>query len=236
MKRALVVALGMLTLAALPAAAADLPARMPTKAPVMVAPAWSWSGFYIGVNGGYGWSRSEHVDTAGVSSGRFNQNGGLIGGTVGYNWQMGGAVLGLEGDFDWARINGSTNCGGATTCFTEMRNFSTVRGRLGWANGNWMPYLTGGLALANIRAGQNFPGVQASDTWRAGWTIGGGLEVMFAPGWSAKAEYLYADFGSSAASYNGLPLNVNVSERNVNIIRGGINYHFDMGGPVVARY
>lgn len=236
MKRALVVALGMLTLAALPAAAADLPYRMPTKAPVMVAPAWSWAGFYIGVNGGFGWARTEHVDTAGVTSGTFNQRGGMIGGTLGYNWQMGGAVLGLEGDFDWARINGTTPCGVGVNCFTEMKSFSTVRGRLGWANGNWMPFITGGLALADIRAGQTLVGVTATDQWRAGWTIGGGLEVLFAPGWSAKAEYLFADFGGSAVSYNGLPVNVNVAERNVNVIRGGINYHFDMGGPVVARY
>ena len=117
-----------------------------------------------------------------------------------------------------------------------MRAFSTVRGRLGYAAGPWMPYITGGLAIADLSVGQTFPGVTGSEAWRAGWTVGAGLEYLFAPGWSAKAEYLFADFGSSAISYNGAPLNVNVSERNVNIIRGGINYHFNWGGPVVARY
>ena len=83
-------AIASLMLGMLPAAAADLPVRYPTKAPVMVESMWNWSGFYLGVNGGYGWARSEHTDTAGVTSGTFDQNGGLIGGTLGYNWQNGG--------------------------------------------------------------------------------------------------------------------------------------------------
>jgi outer membrane immunogenic protein len=235
MKKNLILAAGLLALTVAPAFAADLPPRMVTKAPTMVAPMWSWTGFYIGVNGGYSWADSVHTDSAGVTSGTFTQRGGLIGGTVGYNWQTGPAVLGLEADLDWARVTGSALCGGGSNCFTEMRSFGTVRGRLGYAAGNWMPYITGGLALADLNVGQTFPGVVPTDQWRAGWTIGGGLEALFAPGWSAKIEYLYADFGGSAASYNGLPLNVTVSERNVNIVRGGINYHFDWG-PVVARY
>jgi outer membrane immunogenic protein len=235
MKRALTLAIGLLSLATLPALAADLPARYPTKAPAMVTPVWNWTGFYIGVNGGYGWARSEHVDALGVTSGTFRQQGGLIGGTIGYNWQSGPAVFGLEADLDWARIDGSTPCGLGNNCFTQMRSFGTVRGRLGYAAGTWMPYITGGLAVADIRAGQDLFPAATTDQWRAGWTIGGGLEVLFAPGWSAKVEYLYADFGRSAVGYNA-PLAVSVSERNVNVIRGGINYHFDWGGPVVARY
>jgi len=236
MARAHFLALGLLAFAAAPAFAADLPvkARQPI-APIETV--WNWSGFYVGVNGGYGWARSSHTDTAGVTSGGFNQRGGLVGGTVGYNWQMGGAVLGLEGDLDWAHINGSTPCGAGSTCFTDMRSFGTVRGRLGYAAGNWMPYITGGLALADLRVGQSIAAVPGNEDWRAGWTVGAGLEWMFAPSWSLKAEYLYADFGNSAISYNGAPLTVNVSERNVNIIRGGINYHFNWGGgPVMARY
>lgn len=236
MKRGFTFGIGILALSALPAFAADLPARIPAKAPVMVQQVWNWTGLYIGVNGGYGWARSEHQDTFGVSSGTFNQNGGMIGGTLGYNWQSGAAVLGLEADLDWARINGSTSCGAPFECYTNIRSFGTVRGRLGYAAGDWMPYITGGLALANIEAGQTFPGTTTTDTWRAGWTIGGGIEVLFARNWSAKVEYLYADFGNTAGSYNGAPLTVNVNERNVNVIRGGINYHFDWGGPVVARY
>jgi outer membrane immunogenic protein len=238
MKRAILIALGLATLAALPASAADLGRRLPTKAPMMAPePVWNWTGFYIGVNGGAGWARSEHF-TAAASTGLFDQKGGMIGGTVGYNWQTGPAVFGVEGDLDWARINGSTPGCFAGNCFTEMQAFGTARGRLGYAFNNWMPYITGGAAFANIKAGQDGFGGASTTEWRAGWTVGGGVEAMFAPNWSAKLEYLYADFGTGAAtSYTpvGGAL-VGASERNVNVVRGGINYHFNWGGPVVARY
>jgi outer membrane immunogenic protein len=224
MKRAILIALGLVTLAALPASAADLGRRLPTKAPMMAPePVWNWTGFYIGVNGGAGWARSEHF-TAAASTGLFDQKGGMIGGTIGYNWQTGPAVFGVEGDLDWARINGSTPGCFAGNCFTEMQAFGTARGRLGYAS--------------NIRAGQDGFGGAATTEWRAGWTVGGGVEAMFAPNWSAKLEYLYADFGTGAAT-NYTPVggvNVGASERNVNVVRGGINYHFNWGGPVVARY
>ena len=202
MKRALAAAIGILTLAALPAFGADIPPRMPVKAPAYVAPVWNWTGF-----------------------------------TLGYNWQTGPAVFGIEADLDWARINGSAALCPFGNCFTDMRSFGTVRGRLGYAAGMWMPYITGGLAVADIRAGQDAFGGATTDQWRTGWTVGGGIEAMFAPGWSAKVEYLYADFGSSTTGYtpvgSGVPFTA--SERNVNIIRGGINYHFGES-PVVARY
>jgi len=238
MKRVLTTAIGMLALAALPAFGADLPPRMPVKAPAYVTPVWNWTGFYIGVNGGYGWAQSEHVDAFGATTGLFNQRGGLVGGTLGYNLQSGPAVFGLEADLDWARINGSTAICPFGNCFTEMRSFGTVRGRLGYAAGMWMPFITGGLAVADIHAGQDAFGGAAADQWRVGWTIGGGVEAMFAPGWSAKLEYLYADFGSSSnTGYtpvgSGVPFTA--SERSVNMVRAGINYHFGEG-PVVARY
>ena len=236
MKRLLIGFGALLAVTTVSANAADLGRRMPVKAAPMVEPVFNWTGFYLGVNGGYGWAKSTHTDVAGLTTGSFNQRGGLIGGTLGYNWQMGGAVLGLEGDLDWARINGSVAGCAFGSCFTNIRGFDTVRGRLGYAAGSWMPYITGGLAVANIQAGQD--GVASNDAWRAGWTIGGGVEWMFAPRWSAKAEYLYADFGTGAAVSYTTPAAalVNANERNVNIVRGGINYHFDWGGPVVARY
>src|SRR5437764_4090932 len=118
MKRAILFGLGLLTVACLPAGAADMAARIPAKAPVMAPePAWNWTGFYIGVNGGYGWANSTHTDVFGVTTGSFKQNGGLIGGTIGYNWQTSPAVLGLEGDLDWASINGSSVGCFSGSCF-----------------------------------------------------------------------------------------------------------------------
>ncbi len=238
MKRALLIAVGLIGLAATSASAADLGRRMPTKAPVMAEPVWNWTGFYIGVNGGAGWARSSHTDVLGLTTGDFNQRGGLIGGTVGYNWQTGPVVLGVEGDLDWARINGSVGGCAFGNCFTQMQAFGTARGQLGYAFNNWMPYITGGAAFADVRAGQDGIGGTSSDQWRTGWTVGGGLEAMFAPGWSAKVEYLYADFGNGSSVNYTTPAGINVgaTERNVNIVRGGINYHFNWGGPVVARY
>jgi outer membrane immunogenic protein len=239
MKRAILFGIGLLTLTSLPAGAADMAARIPTKAPVMAPePAWNWTGFYVGVNGGYGWANSTHTDVFGATTGSFKQNGGLIGGTIGYNWQTSPAVLGLEADLDWARINGSSAGCFSGSCFTNMQAFGTARGRLGYAINNWMPFIAGGAAFADIRAGQNGVLGTTGEQWRVGWTIGGGIEALFAPNWSAKIEYLYADFGNATAvGYTPVGgFAVSATERNVNIVRAGINYHFNWGGPVVARY
>lgn len=225
----------MKTLAALAAAAlaftaaanaADLPRKAPMVAPV--APAWNWTGVYVGIAGGAGWARSKQTDTFGDTSGDYHQSGGLIGGTLGFNWQIASFVLGAEGDWSWARINGSLStpvCGGGT-CFTNLRSFGTARGRIGYAFDRWLVYATGGLAWADIKAGQsNCPaGVNICGTkTRTGWTVGGGVEAFVVPHWTAKAEYLYADFGDREQYIPAIPVNV---EERVSIFRVGVNYHF----------
>jgi outer membrane immunogenic protein len=153
-----------------------------------------------------------------TNSGKFNQNGGTVGGTLGYNWQTGNIVFGLEGDLSWADITGSSGAC-ITSCFTTIRSIDTVRGRVGMAFDNWLPYITGGAAIANIDAGQTGLG-NGNDT-RLGATVGAGIEWMFAQNWSAKAEYLYATFDSQSTYAS-----VNVAERNVNLFRVGVDYHF----------
>ena len=203
------------------AAAADLsrPAPAPYyKAPV-VAPVFSWTGFYIGLNGGGGFGRS-----AWDSTGSFNTSGGLVGGTIGYNYQIGQAVVGLEGDVDWANINGTTNnlCG--LGCKTKDSWLSTVRGRLGYAADRFMPYITGGAAFGDIKA--STPGFAGASTTNAGWTLGAGLEFAVAQNWSLKAEYLYVDLGKFNCGITcGAAVTDNVSFR-TNLIRAGVNYHF----------
>ena len=151
MKRVLLACVGIVALSGA-AAAADLPvAPAPYyKAPVY-APAYNWSGFYLGINGGGGWGRSTWTTT-----GPFDTSGGLVGGTLGYNYQVNQVVLGVEGDIDWANINGSTNTGctavGGTGCATGDNWLSTVRGRLGYAADRFMPYITGGAAFGDIKA------------------------------------------------------------------------------------
>jgi outer membrane immunogenic protein len=225
MKRLLLVG-GLLSLVATSAVAADLPARMPTKAPAYVR-AYNWTGWYLGINGGYGWGHSKWTDTAsGLSTGNFNVSGGLIGGTLGYNWQTGPWVFGLEGDGDWSDIKGSTTTNCTAGCETRNNWLATFRGRAGYAFDRVMPYITGGLAAGDVEAG--VIGVGRESATRAGWTLGGGVEWAIAGPWTAKVEYLYADLGkmscSSAACTNVVgPTDVDFR---TNIVRGGINYRF----------
>ncbi len=218
MKRLVLAGLGALAMATMMTAAnaADLPRRqavMPTKAPMYEAP-YNWTGFYVGINGGYGWSSSD-VDAP--FAGSFDTSGGLVGGTLGYNWQMGQAVFGLEGDIDWTDLRGSGACAG-TTCETRNDWLSTVRGRIGYAFDRFMPFATGGVAFGNIK--NNIAGVGSADETKAGWTLGGGIEAAIAGPWTAKIEYLYADLGSGASV-----LGADASFK-TNIVRGGINYRF----------
>lgn len=221
MKRLVLAFVGLTALAGA-AAAADLP--VPSAAPYYkapaYAPAYSWSGFYLGVNGGGGFGRS-HWDSAGG----FDTSGGVVGGTIGYNYQMNQAVLGIEGDIDWADINGNTtNPGCPIGCKTTDNWLSTVRGRLGYAADRFMPYVTGGLAVGDISASS--PGFPGATQTNAGWTVGGGIEFAIAGHWTAKAEYLYVDLGkfNCGLSCSFSPID-NVSF-NTNLIRGGINYRF----------
>lgn len=208
------------------ASAADLPPRpQPVyKAPAYVAPAaYSWSGFYLGINGGGAFGRSGFDGFP--PTGGFNTSGGLLGGTVGANWQMGQIVLGLEGDADWSNVKGSTACGAASTCTTTNTWLSTVRGRVGYAVDRFLPYVTGGLAAGNIEAATaGFPGASAN---RAGWTVGGGVEMAITGPWTAKVEYLHADLGhfdcGTACGALLPPDNVKLQE---DIVRGGVNYRF----------
>jgi outer membrane immunogenic protein len=205
------------------ASAADLsrPAPIATKAPYF-APAYNWTGFYGGINGGGAWGTS---DWNGLPA-SFNVSGGLIGGQLGYNWQFGQFVYGLEGDADWADIRGNAgNIGcGLGTCTTKNDFLATVRGRLGYAIDRWMPYVTGGLAIGDIRTTTPFTG--GVDQTNAGWTVGAGIEFAIAGNWTAKAEYLYVDLGNVNCSVScGLPFGNSVSLTE-SVVRGGINYRF----------
>ena len=203
------------------AAAADLARPLPQpyyKAPAVV-PAFSWTGFYIGLNGGGGFGRS-----AWDTTGSFNTSGGLVGGTIGYNYQIGQAVVGIEGDIDWANIKGTTNNACTFGCRTSDSWLSTVRGRLGYAADRFMPYITGGAAFGDVKA--STPGFPGANSDRVGWTAGAGIEFAVAQNLSLKAEYLYVDLGKfNCGIACGAAFTDNVSFT-TNLVRAGVNYHF----------
>src|ERR1700733_4224046 len=141
MKTLLLASAAMMTLVVASASAADLSGRkaMPYKAQPY-AQTSNWSGFYLGVKGGGGWGDSD-------SSNGFR---GLVGGTVGYNYQVSQAVFGLEGDIDWSDLGHNGNCS-AFSCEPRNNWLSTVRGRVGYAFDRFMPYITGGVAFGDIK-------------------------------------------------------------------------------------
>jgi outer membrane immunogenic protein len=211
------------------------------------AAAQSWTGTYGGVSGGYGWGHSDQTDPGLINlpvppintdDGHYSVNGGLLGGTLGYNLQKGPWVFGLEGDLSWADIAGQSAVCGPTTatphpCGTKLDALGTFRGRVGYAagaNGNWLLYATGGVAIGDVHAWDSSTPASGND-WRAGWTVGAGVETSFAPNWTAKLEYLHVDLGNGQI-FNVVPgVPESVSFR-ADIIRAGVNYRF--GGPVAA--
>jgi outer membrane immunogenic protein len=203
---------------AAPAGAADLGRPLPMKAPPPAAPFYDWSGFYVGLNAGYGWGDS-HWTTLSVP---YNTSGGLIGGTIGYNWQTPSRiVLGVEGDIDWTDINGGGGCVLVGPCRTNNNWLGTVRGRAGFALDRFMPYVTGGAAFGDIKGTTPFGSATST---QAGWALGGGLEVGLSRNWSVKVEYLHVDLGSfTCAVCTPAPSSVNF---NADIVRGGVNVRF----------
>jgi outer membrane immunogenic protein len=222
----------------LPASAADL--RPITKAPITpVEVPFNWTGFYIGINGGGGWGTSRHDFPAVPSTtGDFDVSGGLIGGTMGVNFQSGTMVYGLEMDLGWSSIDGNAACPGAGfVCATELQWLGTFRGRLGVAMGSVLPYVTGGIALGNIRMSTLpfVPGV--GEETKAGWTVGAGREIALSPNWSIKGEYLYVDLGTATCDVlvcSGV--SALDADFRAHVVRAGINYRFNWGGPVMASY
>ena len=215
-----------LTIAASSALAADLPTRKPAPAPVFIAPpAFSWSGLYVGVNGAYNWG-----SFSGSGSGLLaNPKGGMLGGTVGYNYQFGNYVIGYEGDVDYAEANWvsgrRTTPGGASSSVHVDGALVTERLRLGYAIDRTLLFVTGGYAGADVDAALVDPahGTWTTGNWSNGYVVGAGLEYAFTNNISAKAEYLYAGFGSHHY-FGGVDLAK--GSLGLSMVRVGLNYHF----------
>ncbi len=214
------------------ALAADLPqpAPPPPRAPAtyvpIPVPVFTWTGIYLGVNGGYGFGQSNWTAPILGSTGNFSTDGFLAGGTIGGNYQFNQFVFGVEADADWSNLTGSpalSACSGpgGISCTTKSDWLGTVRGRAGVAWDRVLFYGTGGVAFGNVQAGST----GSFDTGtQIGWTAGGGVEFAFTPNWTAKVEYLYVDLGNLTCNINcASGTNVTFTE---NIVRAGLNYKF----------
>jgi outer membrane immunogenic protein len=258
----LVAGASLIALAAGGAWAADLQVKAAPGAPYYVpqVPLYSWSGFYIGGNIGGGWSRDQTDVLPGPDAATFvhllpqtlstNSSGVVGGGQIGYNWQAGPWVWGIEADIQGADIRGTVVespiipfigapiAGSALSIQTKLDWFGTVRGRFGttFIDPRFLLYVTGGLAFGNVddTANAAFPTVQypaALNTTRTGWSAGVGGEWAFAQHWTAKVEWLRVDLGSASVTGFPIPPNppftVTYNFKTVDdIVRFGINYKF----------
>jgi outer membrane immunogenic protein len=234
-----------------PALAADLGRPVYKAPPAYVAPPVTyWNGFYIGAQVGYQFGhvdQSEYATLGGPATGfgqGWSPDGVIGGGHIGYNFQFSGPfVLGIEGDFEGSGVSGSGTGGGAFGVGTsfDSRWQASIRGRLGYAVGNALLYVTGGAAWADVRTRYFVPGAASlpGDTFNGtldGWTVGAGAEWMFAPAWSARVEYRYTDFGRfsdvAPASFPAFDYDNRVD---FHAVRLGVSYHFN-AGPATAQY
>ena len=226
------------------AAAADeyiAPRRVQPAAPPATAPPPfnNWAGPFAGVAGGFAWGRSNQTDRGsplfggggeGIGDGSFSVNGGLIGGGGGYNLQFAQWVFGLETDYSWADINGSSSgCGAfvSHTCSTQLDSLGTFRGRIGYAlgpQGTWLVYATGGLAYGELK-GSDLLFNTSGSKFRAGWTVGAGIETALAQHWTLKGEWLYVDLGH-AVLFDAAPGIPETASFTANVFRVGLNYKF----------
>jgi outer membrane immunogenic protein len=258
MKKLLVAGIAAAAFCGASALAADLPTKAPAyKAAPVAAPIFNWSGCYIGGNVGAGWQRNSVTDVTLVpnfDTGSDTGTGVVGGGQVGCDYQFANSwVIGIQGMYDWAGINGSHRyIGGASsaneTLETKMPWFGTLTGRIGYAvMPQAMLYFKGGAAwVRNSYSDVDPVSVYTGDAaaTRSGWTIGGGVEYAFQHNWSLFAEYAYVALGNqnAALTYSGpgFCCTYTYNEKNsLQTIIVGANYRFDMMGkaPVVrAKY
>jgi outer membrane immunogenic protein len=247
--------------AALPLAAnaADLPPAPPSyKAPVVAPlPVYNWTGCYVGGHVGGAWSHLDITDvgnaagfafaTAGVAGQTFspgNKTAFFGGGQAGCNYQVGQVVFGIEGDLGWMDLKQSVlDPGTVSNTMVGINSglYGDITGRLGFAAGPALLYVKGGGAFFNGK--ETFTTNSAAFISNTdvstftGWVAGGGIEYLFAPSWTVKAEYLHFDFGAQTFNVLATGGTFPFTEKlRVDTVKVGVNYLFNAGGPVMARY
>ncbi|MGB8277726.1 MAG: outer membrane protein [Methylovirgula sp.] len=247
------------------ASASDLPTTKGPPAYVPPPPVFTWTGLYAGGQVGYQWGTADTDIYANAgpyltSLPSYNPNGVAGGAHVGYNYQIGQFVVGVEGDADGSSYSGSNSALGSTPPFssysTRIPVEGSIRGRIGYAFDHALFYATGGVAIADVQnsyASPGFtntlailfiptvpPGYDAFSSTRIGWTVGGGVEYALDNNWSVRGEYRYTDYGSFneyfVNTYPGDYARVHLTDNRVQL---GFSYKFDWFAPVapvVAKY
>jgi len=244
MKKILLTGTAILTLVSGSAMAADLrPARGPapvyTKAPLM-APAFSWTGCYIGGNAGGLWAKKDWTNVGRAES-SVDISSGLAGGQVGCNYQVTQWVFGIQADYDWSNASATATDAFflATTDQTKIKALASVTGRVGYAWDRFLGYVKGGGAWESdeYSVTSGFLLSTASET-RTGWTIGVGGEYAFTDWLTGFAEYDFYDFGTKSNTFGGTfgTTIIDIKETK-SVAKAGLNIKFGgWGGPVSSRY
>ena len=245
MKKLLLATVALVALGAtVPALAADLAARPYAKAPPPVmAPIYNWTGFYIGGHVGAAFGNDNTFNGLVVGN---NNDARFLGGVqVGADYQFApNWVLGVEGQYSWlGSNNNSATFPNGYVYANDQRGLGSVTGRIGYTWGPALLYVKGGYAYSDNRETLVLAGVPQAFSFdhnhRDGYTVGAGLEYMFAQNWSAKAEYQYYDFGSAQFVTPAALAPFGSFRNDEHTVKVGINYRFNFGnfgGPVVAKY
>jgi outer membrane immunogenic protein len=209
------------------AMAADLPAKAPS---MVVPPAASWAGWYIGGHAGVAWHQAHATSTDGgfASTIASDKTGFIGGGQIGYNWQRGNFVFGLEADGSWLSAKAhsqSPGIGYTGGPAHKIHWLSTVRSRFGLAVGDTMVYATGGAAFGGVKSEHrtSITDVASSNKTRVGWVVGGGVEHMWSRNWTIAMEGLFVDLGRASAPLTGTSKTTRFSNQAV-IGRLKLNY------------
>jgi outer membrane immunogenic protein len=240
MKKILLTGVALAALGCGSALAADLPARMPVKAPAPVmAYGYNWSGFYIGAHGGGGWSDRCFSVVGGAADGCHNADGWLGGGQVGWNMQTGQFVFGVEFSGSWADIGGShaSPLTPGDTYHSSVDSILLLTGRVGMTFDRMLLYVTGGGAWVRNEVQYTTGGVttESLKNNRTGWTIGAGIEFGLTQNWSLAAQYNFIDLGDKTLTFVGPTAFSATADQEIHLATVRLNYRFG-GGPVVARY
>jgi outer membrane immunogenic protein len=253
--RTLIASVAFIALGTAVAGAADLAVKAP---PPPLPPPFSWTGFYIGANIGGAWANNRWTDTLFLTNFNNNNNGVFIGGgQVGANYQIGQFVIGGEWDFDWAANNNGTGVFipgvGNIVVTNNNRWITTVAARFGVAVDHWLFYGKAGggwvgnnnLTVTNTTTGVSFTcgtlGLTNCGNNTGGWLVGAGFEYAFTNNWTVKLEYDYLGLGNRTFFVPaGAPFlagdTFTTNNRNVQMVKVGVNYLFNWGAPVAARY